>query len=159
MKPKSKPNNIAVNRRAHYDYQLGEELTCGLALSGAEVRLIRDHHVQLKGSFVTIRNNELWLNNLTLGSDTARNLKLLVTKKQLASLARAKQDGFQLVPVRLLAGGRYIKLVIATGKGKKKYDKRETIKKRDISRSLREQQSYHHDPHRLNFTRQNAKQY
>lgn len=159
MKPKSKPNNIAVNRRAHYDYQLGEELTCGLALSGAEVRLIRDHHVQLKGSFVTIRNNELWLNNLTLGSDTARNLKLLVTKKQLASLARAKQDGFQLVPVRLLAGSRYIKLVIATGKGKKKYDKRETIKKRDISRSLREQRSYHHDPHRSNCIRQNTNQY
>ena len=134
MAKKKVPASVTVNRRARFDYQLGEELSCGLMLSGPEVRLIRDHHVQLKGSFVTIKNSELWLNNLTLGADTARNLKLLVTKKQLASLARARQDGFQLVPVRLLAGGRYIKLVIATGKGKKKYDKRETIKKRDLER-------------------------
>lgn len=132
-KPKT-PASVTVNRRARFDYQLGEELSCGIILSGPEVRLIRDHHVQLKGSFVTIKNSELWLNNLTLGADTARNLKLLATKRQIASLARAKQDGFQLVPVRLLAGGRHIKLVIATGKGKKKYDKRETIKKRDLDR-------------------------
>lgn len=125
---------VTVNRRAHFDYQLGEELSCGLQLSGPEVRLIRDHHVQLKGSFVTIKNGELWLNNLTIGADTERNIKLLVTKRQLRDLERAKQNGFQLVPVRLLAGGRYIKLVIATGKSKKKYDKRETIKKRDLAR-------------------------
>lgn len=131
---KSTAPAIVVNRRAGFDYHLGEELTCGVVLSGPEVRLIRDHHVQLKGSFVTLRNGELWLNNLTLGADTARNLKLLATKKQLAALARAKQDGFQLVPTKLLSGSRYIKVIIATGKGKKKYDKRETIKKRDILR-------------------------
>lgn len=134
MKKKKTAQNVTVNRRAHYDYQLGEELSCGVALSGPEVRLIRDHHVQLKGSFVTLRGGELWLNNLTLGADTARNLKLLATKKQIAGLMRAKQDGMTIVPVRLLAGGRYIKVVIATGKGKKKYDKRETIKKRDVMR-------------------------
>ena len=111
-----------------------------MVLSGPEVRLIRDHHVQLKGSFVTIRQDELWLNNLTLGADTERNIKLLATRKQIIALTRAKQDGYQIVPVRLLAGGRHIKLVIATGKGKKKYDKRETIKKRDISRSLKREQ-------------------
>ena len=105
-----------------------------MSLSGPEVRLIRDHHVQLKGSFVTIRSGELWLNNLTLGADTARNVKLLVTKKQLIALERARQAGMQLVPIRLLDGSRYIKLVIATGKSKKKYDKRDTIKKRDIER-------------------------
>ncbi len=131
---KSTPASVTVNRRAHFDYQLGEELTCGMSLTGQEVRLIRDHHVQLKGSFVTLRSRELWLNNLTLGADTARNVKLLATKKQIISLERARQNGMQLVPVRLLAGGRYIKLVIATGKSKKKYDKRETIKKRDIMR-------------------------
>lgn len=134
MKKSKTPASVTVNRRAHYDYQLGDELACGMLLSGPEVRLIRDHHVQLKGSFVTIKNGELWLNNLTLDADTARNIKLLITKKQLASLERAKQDGYQLVPVRLLAGGRYIKLVIATGKSKKKYDKRETIKQRDLAR-------------------------
>lgn len=134
MKKSKTPATVTVNRRARFDYHLGDELSCGLVLTGPEVRLIRDHHVQLKGSFVTLRNGELWLNNLTLGADTARTLKLLVTKKQLQQLARAKQDGLQLVPTRLLAGGRYIKLVIATGKSKKKYDKRETIKQRDLSR-------------------------
>ena len=134
MKKSKAPASVVVNRRAKFDYQLGEELSCGMSLSGPEVRLMRDHHAQLKGAFVTLRNNELWLNNLTLSAGTVRNIKLLATKKQIASLARARQDGFQLVPVRLLTGSRYIKLVIATGKGKKKYDKRETIKRRDLER-------------------------
>lgn len=140
MKKAKTPATVTINRRARYDYQLGEELSCGLVLSGPEVRLIRDHHVQLKGSFVTLKNGELWLNNLTLGAETTKNLKLLVTKRQLNTLARVKQDGLQIVPVRLLAGGRYIKLIVATGKSKKKYDKRETIKKRDLSRNLKHQQ-------------------
>ena len=123
-----------MNARARYDYVLGDELTTGMALTGPEVRSIRDHHVQLKGSFVTILNGELWLNNLTLGADTARNIKLLATRKQIAALERAKVDGSTIVPVKLLGGTRHIKLVIAVGKGKKKYDKREVIKKRDIER-------------------------
>ena len=134
MKKKKVPDSVTVNRRAHFDYQLGDELSCGMSLSGDEVRLIRDHHVQLKGSFVTIRGGELWLNNLTLGADTARNIKLLATRKQIAGLEREKVAGSTIVPVKLLGGGRHIKLVIAIGKGKKKYDKRETIKKRDIDR-------------------------
>ena len=134
MSKQKTPATITVNRRAHYDYHLGDELSCGLSLSGNEVRLIRNNHVQLKGSFVTVKEHELWLNNLTLGADTAKNIKLLATKKQIATLERARQDGLQIVPVRLLAGGRYIKLIIATGKSKKKYDKRETIKKRDLER-------------------------
>ena len=134
MKKKKQPASVSVNRRAHFDYTLGDELTVGMSLTGPQVRLIRDHHVQLKGSFVTIRNNELWLNNLTLGADTAPNIRLLATKKQLASLAREKVAGSTIVPVKLLGGGRHIKLVIALGKGKKKYDKRETIKKRDFDR-------------------------
>ncbi len=134
MKKKKVPDSVTVNRRAHFDYQLGDELSCGMSLSGDEVRLIRDHHVQLKGSFVTIRGGELWLNNLTLGADMARNIKLLATRKQIAGLMREKVAGSTIVPVKLLGGGRHIKLVIAIGKGKKKYDKRETIKKRDIDR-------------------------
>ena len=125
---------VTVNRRAHYDYILGDELTVGMSLSGPEVRSIRDHHVQLKGSFITIRNNELWLNNLTLGADTARNIRLLATKRQITALSKEKIAGSTIVPVKLLGGNRYIKLVIAVGRGKKKYDKRETIKKRDIER-------------------------
>ena len=134
MKKKKAPDSVTVNRRAHYDYQLGEELSVGMSLSGPQVRLIRDHHVQLKGSYVTIRNGELWLYGLTLGADTTSDIRLLATRKQIAGLERAKVAGSTIVPVRLLGGGRYIKLVIAVGKGKKKYDKRETIKKRDIER-------------------------
>lgn len=134
MKKKKVSDSVTVNRRAHYDYQLGEELSCGMSLSGPQVRLIRDHHVQLKGSYVTIRDGELWLYGLTLGAEQAENIRLLATRKQIASLERAKVDGCTIVPVKLLGGGRYIKLVIAVGKGKKKYDKRETIKNRDIER-------------------------
>ncbi len=134
MKKKKTPATTTVNRKAHFDYQLGEELTTGMVLTGAEVRSIRDHHVQLKGAFVTLRNGELWLNNLTLGAETARNIKLLATRRQIAAFEKQKVAGFTIVPVKLLAGGRHIKLVIALGRGKKKYDKRETIKKRDIAR-------------------------
>lgn len=134
MKKKKTPDSVTVNRRARYDYQLGEELSCGMALTGPQVRLIRDHHVQLKGSYVTIRDNELWLYGLTLGAEQTTNIRLLATKKQIDGLLKAKVSGSTIVPVRLLGGGRYIKLVIAVGKGKKKYDKRETIKKRDIER-------------------------
>ena len=135
MKKGKKPTSqVTVNRRASFDYHLGDELSVGMSLTGPEVRLIRDHHVQLKGSFVTIRNGELWLNNLTLGAETARNIRLLATKKQILALTREKVAGSTIVPVKLLGGGRHIKLVIALGKGKKKYDKRETIKKRDLDR-------------------------
>lgn len=134
MKKKRVSDQVTVNARARYDYVLGDELSAGMVLAGPEVRSIRDHHVQLKGSFVTIRNGELWLNNLTLGAETARNIKLLATKKQITAMERAKVDGSTIVPVKLLGGGRHIKLVIAVGKGKKKYDKREAIKKRDIER-------------------------
>lgn len=125
---------MTVNRRARYDYALGDELEVGMVLSGDEVRSIRDHHVQLKGSFVTVKDGELWLNNMTLGAETAKNVKLLATKKQIAALVREKVAGSTIVPVKLLGGKRFIKLVIAVGRGKKKYDKRETIKQRDIER-------------------------
>lgn len=134
MKKAKVSDSVTVNRKAKFDYFLSDELSVGMVLSGPEVRLIRDHHVQLKGSFVTIRNSELWLNNLTLGADTARNIKLLATRKQIDALEREKVAGSTIVPLRLLGGSRHIKLVIAVGKGKKKYDKRETIKKRDIDR-------------------------
>ena len=134
MKKAKVSDMVTVTRKARFDYNLGDELTVGMVLSGPEVRSIRDHHVQLKGSFVTVRNGELWLNNLTLGADVARNIKLLATRKQISGLMREKVAGSTIVPVRLLGGSRHIKLVIAIGKGKKKYDKRETIKKRDIER-------------------------
>ena len=132
-KAKKKPVST-VTRRASFDYQLGDKITCGIVLSGPEVRLIRDHHVQLKGSFITIRDNELWLNNLTLGAETAKNLKLLATKKQILSLQKSKVLGNTIVPTKLFGGSRHIKLEIALASGKKKYDKRLSIKHRDLDR-------------------------
>lgn len=134
MKKVKKPAAAVVNRRARYDYILSDKLETGMVLTGQQVRLIRDHHAQLKGTYVTIRNHELWLLGLTLGSDTAQDIKLLATKKQIAQLERKKVEGSTVVPVELLPGKRHIKLIIAIGQGKKKYDKRETIKKRDLDR-------------------------
>lgn len=147
-KKKRVVSSAIVNRRASFDYALGDELTTGIVLSGRETRAARDGRVQLKGAFVTIRNNELWLNNasfsLTLNTKgvsettvdtTAR--KLLASRKQIDALAESKQTGMTVVPLRLLTKERYIKLVIALGKGKKNYDKRQSIKKRDLEREQR----------------------
>ena len=144
-KPSDKPKAV-VNRRARFDYELGEEIVAGLVLTGPEVRAARDGHIQLKGSFVTIRNNELWLNNASFslklnqkGVVGARTIdteprKLLASRKQIDKLANSKKEGMSIVPTKLLTAGRFIKVVIALGKGKKNYDKRETIKRRDANR-------------------------
>jgi SsrA-binding protein len=143
-KSPKKPSAI-VNRRASFDYALDDELVAGIALTGREVRAARDGRVQLKGSFVTIRNHELWLNNasfsLSLNSkgvgettvDTSPR-KLLASRRQIDELEDRKQQGMTIVPLRLLTQGRFIKLVIALGKGKKNYDKRQAIKRRDQER-------------------------
>ena len=152
-KPKQ-PASAILNRRARFDYALGDELTTGLALTGREVRAARDGRVQLRGSFVTIRNNELWLNNASFSlvlnerGEQVRTVdteprKLLAKRKQIDELATQKQAGMSIIPVRLLTRGPFIKLVIALGKGKKNYDKRETLKRRDqereASRSIKNQ--------------------
>lgn len=140
----TKPRAI-VNRRASFDYALDDELVTGVVLTGMEARAARDGHVQLKGSFVTVRNNELWLNNssfsLALNSKTDGSTsvdtsprKLLASRKQIDELASRKQAGMTIVPLKLLTQGPYIKLVIALGKGKKNYDKRNSIKLRDQER-------------------------
>ena len=135
-----------LNRRARFDYELGEEILAGLVLTGPEVRAARDGHVQLKGTFVTIRNNELWLNNASFslrlnqkGIVGARTIdteprKLLASRKQIDSLMARKKEGMSIVPTKLLTTGRFIKIVVALGKGKKNYDKRETLKRRDQER-------------------------
>ncbi len=138
-----------VNRRARFDYELNDEIVVGIELTGPEVRAVRDHHAQLKGAFVTIKDNELWLNNASFSirnnqpnSPTARTVdtrprRLLAHRKQIDDLASAKATGLTILPIKLLTSGRLIKLVIATGKGKKKYDKRQTLKRRDDERSSR----------------------
>jgi len=154
-KPKAKKpaTHAVVNRRARFDYELGEEIVAGLVLTGPEVRAARDGHVQLKGAFVSLRNDELWLNNTsfslrlnvrgqanTKSVDTSAR-KLLASRKQIDRFAAAKQQGLTIVPTKLLTNGRFIKIVIALGRGKKRYDKRETIKRRDQDRETRRQLS------------------
>ena len=154
-KPKAKKpaTHAVVNRRARFDYELGEEIVAGLVLTGPEVRAARDGHVQLKGAFVSLRNDELWLNNAsfslrlnvrgqanTKSVDTSAR-KLLASRKQIDRFTAAKQQGLTIVPTRLLTNGRFIKIVIALGRGKKRYDKRETIKRRDQDRETRRQLS------------------
>lgn len=143
-----RPKSI-VNRRASFDYSLEEDLVVGIVLTGLETRAARDGHIQLKGSFVSIRNNELWLNNASFslklnekGKVGARSIdtsprKLLASRKQINDFMARKQSGMSIVPIKLLTGGRYIKVVIALGKGKKNYDKRETMKRRDQERDIR----------------------
>lgn len=128
---------VVVNRRAGYDYALSDDIEVGMVLNGVQVRLIRDHHAQLKGTYVTVRNGELWLLGLTLGSETAENIKLLATRKQIDFLMRRKKDGLTVVPTKLLPLRRHIKLVIAVGKGKRTYDKRRVIRARDLDREKR----------------------
>lgn len=149
---KSAPGGL-VNRRARFDYELSDDIVAGLELTGPEVRAARDGHVQLKGAFVTARAGELWLNNASFslrlnerGQTEARTVdtrprRLLAKRRQIDELVARKKDGMTIVPTKLLTSGRYIKLVIALGKGKKRYDKRETLKRRaetrDIYRALK----------------------
>lgn len=149
MSTKKRPNipaGAVLNRRARFDYELGDELEAGIVLTGPEVRAARDGHVQLKGSFVTIRNRELWLNNASFsirlnkkGDPSARTIdteprKLLASRAQIMALEAKKQQGSAIVPTRMLTRKNHIKLIIALGKGKKNYDKRETLKRRDQDR-------------------------
>ncbi len=154
-KPKAKKpaTHAVVNRRARFDYELGEEIVAGLVLTGPEVRAARDGHVQLKGAFVSLRNDELWLNNASFslrlnvrGQANSKSVdtsarKLLASRQQIDRFAAAKQQGLTIVPTKLLTNGRFIKIVIALGRGKKRYDKRETIKRRDQDRETRRQLS------------------
>jgi SsrA-binding protein len=142
---KKKPNQPKVisNRRAHHDYELGDSLVVGLQLSGAETKALRMGHGHLRGSYVTMKQDELWLINATIAgtngipiseSDQTRARKLLAKKREINSLVEAKVQGKTIVPLEILTGGRFIKLRIAVGRGKKLYDKRQTLKARDDAR-------------------------
>lgn len=148
---KSNSSNPIINRRAQFDYELSDDLMVGLELTGPEVRAARDNHVQLKGAFVSLKDNQLWLNNASFslrlnergqaGQSTVdtRPRRLLAHRKQIEAFSASKQQGMTIVPTKLLTSGRFIKLVIALGRGKKRYDKRETIKRRDLDREHKRQ--------------------
>ena len=145
MKKKTESKPAIVNRRARFDYELGETISAGIILSGPEVRGTRLGHVRLTGAYATLKNGELWLNNLSISiPDTARNVdedkelstprKLLITKKELKHIEESKKQGMTIVPTRLFNHGRFVKIELAIAKGKKNYDKRETIKRRQQDR-------------------------
>jgi SsrA-binding protein len=145
-KKKPATKKTIQNRRARFDYELGDSLVVGLQLTGAETKSLRMGHGQLRGAYVTVRDGELYLLNGTVNgtngvpvpeSDQTRTRKLLAKRKEIDALIAAKQQGRTIVPLEMLTGGRFIKLRIAIGKGKREYDKRQTIKKRDQDRESR----------------------
>ncbi len=119
----------------------------GLELFGYEAKSIRDGNGSLRGAYITSRDGQLWLKgayippfqkkNAPTDYDPHRERKLLITKKQAAELERKLNEaGLTLVPISLYNNKRYIKLDVALARGKKRHDKRETIKKRDVERDL-----------------------
>jgi SsrA-binding protein len=133
------------NRRARFDYELGDSLTVGLELSGAEVKNLRMGHGHLRGAYVTVKDEQLFLINATIAgisgipieeSDQTRPRRLLAKRKEIDALIEAKKQGRTIVPLEILTGSRYIKLKIAVGKGMKRYDKRQKLKERDANRRI-----------------------
>ena len=144
-KKKQSTTKQITNRRARHDYELGDSLVVGLQLSGAETKSLRLGHGQLRGAYVTVKDGELLLVNAAINgtngipiseSDQTRSRKLLAKRREIEALIDAKQQGKTIVPLEILTGGRFIKLRIAVGKGKKQYDKRETLKRRDEERRI-----------------------
>lgn len=135
---------LAKNKRATFDYQIEDKLVAGLVLSGPEVKSIKAGHVSLKGSFIALRGGEAWLTNAHvtpygpaagLRLDPTRSRKLLLHRDQLDRFL-GKSDGLVPIPVALVLDHNLIKLEVGVGRGKKKYDKRQTIKKRDTERDI-----------------------
>ncbi len=145
MKQKQATTKQITNRRARHDYELGDSLVAGLQLTGAETKALRMGHGQLRGAYVTLKGSELWLLNARISGTSGmpideitqtRSRKLLAKKREIEKLIEAKQQGRSIVPLQILTGGRFIKIRIAIGKGKKHYDKRQTLKARDESRTI-----------------------
>lgn len=140
----NQPKSIQ-NRRARHDYELGDSLVVGVELNGREVKSLRMGHGQLRGAYVTVKNDELYLINATVNGtsgvpldedEQTRARKLLAKRKEIDALIAGKQQGKTIVPLEMLTGGRYIKLRISIGRGKKQYDKRQTLKAKDENRRI-----------------------
>lgn len=145
---------LAVNKRANFDYDIQETYEAGLVLLGYEVKSVKTGHVSLKGSFVTFKKGagkslpEAYLTNAHIplykhagkvsSYEPTRPRKLLLKKKEINYLAGKKlEQGLTLVPIKIYTKRSFIKLEFGVGKGRKKYDKREVIKKRELDRNIR----------------------
>ena len=145
-KKKPQPTKTISNRRARHDYTLDDSLLLGIILTGAETKALRHGHGQLRGAYVTVKDDELWLINATISgmpgipideSQQTRTRKLLAKRKEIDKLISLKHQGQTIVPLEILTRGRYIKIRIAAGRGKKLYDKRQTLKARDQGREAK----------------------
>jgi len=138
---------IATNKKVLHDYHVLEKTEAGIVLSGAEVKSIKTGQVNLKGSYVSAKNNEIWLTNAyispykmattQLDYNPNQERKLLLSKKEIASLiGTLSAKGLTVMPLSVYTKGSLIKVEIGVCRGKKKSDKRELIKKRETDRKL-----------------------
>lgn len=141
---------FSENRRAAFDYEILEKLEAGIELKGSEVKSITSGQVHLAGAYAVIKGNEIWLINLEIppyqplnintskNYDPSRNRRLLLHKKEIKSLiGKIKEKGLTLVPLKLYNKKNKIKVEIGLGKSRKKYNKRELIKKREVEKEIR----------------------
>lgn len=138
--------NIIDNRKARFNYSIGDTYTAGIQLIGTEIKSIREGKLNFNDSFCLFINDELfvrgiYISDYSFGSkhENVRDRKLLLTKKELKKIKETvKEKGFTIVPLKgYFTDTNYFKIEIGIGKGKKSYDKRETIKKRDSEREVR----------------------
>lgn len=137
------------NRKAKYDYQIFETYEAGIVLKGTEIKSIRLGNCNLKDSYVVIKQNEAYVINMHISQykegnifnhEETRTRKLLLHKKEILKLNdKIKISGYTIIPLKLYTTKNKAKLLIGLAKGKKNYDKRETIKQRDINRDIRKQ--------------------
>jgi SsrA-binding protein len=142
----SEQRPIVSNRKARHDYSIIEVLEAGIALKGTEVKSLRKGNANLQDSYAVIKAGELWLLGLHISPyeqgninnhDPVRTRKLLVQKKQLRKLlSKVSEQGLSLIPLSLYFKGPYAKVELAIARGKKTYDKREAIAKREVQRSI-----------------------
>ena len=144
---------LASNKRAHFDYDISDTYEAGLVLYGHEVKSIKASHISLKGSFVTSKKTknllpEFYLSNAHVSPykyagkikdySPDRPRKLLLSKKEISFLIGKKQEqGLTIIPIKIYTKKGLVKLEIGVGRGKRKYEKREDIKKRDIAREIK----------------------
>ncbi len=135
---------LVHNKKVGFNYEIVERFEAGIELLGLEVKSLRQNHGSLDGSYVTIRGGEAFLINMfippfqpgnTKDYDPLHNRKLLMTKAEILHLA-SLEKGLTIVPISVYNKGRFIKVELASVRGKKKFDKRETLKKRDANREI-----------------------
>ena len=143
-----------INREARFNYFILEEIECGIVLTGTEIKAIREGKINLKDSYAKIRNNEVYLLNTHISEykegnifnhDPRRTRKLLLHKREILKLRdKADQEGLTLVPLKLYMQKNKVKILLGLCKGKKNFDKRETMKERDLKREASKLQKYNY---------------